>query len=138
VSALQVAAAQSGVLQASSSNDAPDLLRPNPAGVVDLAGALNAAQNQADQVRPANPFRLRYHPPILSHTVKVAVEAVMLGATGDQACCVLNRQALHSGDSFEGLSVEQIMPDTILLRSARYQLALPVDDRPVTLQLPTL
>jgi hypothetical protein len=67
----------------------------------------------------------------------VAVEAVMLGAADDQACCVLNRQALHSGDSFEGLNVEQITHDTILLRSARYRLVLPVDDRPVTLQLPT-
>jgi hypothetical protein len=127
----------SSLHQVSGSNDAPDMLRPNAAGVIDLAGALNAAQNQADQVRPANPFRLRYHPPILSHTVQVAVEAVMLGATDDQACCVLNRQAFHSGDTFEGLSVEQITHDAILLRSARYRLTLPVDDRPVTLQLPT-
>ena len=114
-----------------------DVLRPNAAGIIDLAGALNAAQSQADQVLPANPFRLRYHPPVLSHPVQVAVEAVMLGATDEQACCVLNRQALHPGDSFEGLSVEQIANDTILLRSDRYRLALPVDDRPVTLQLPT-
>jgi len=120
----------------SGSKDPADLLRPNAAGVIDLTGTLNAVQNQADQSDSANPFRLRYHPPILGHAVPVAVEAVMLGAAESQASCVLNHQVLHVGDSFEGLQVERIGPDAILLRSAHYRLALPVEDHPVILQLP--
>lgn len=137
IAALQPAAAAAPPVPAGS-KDPADVLRPNAAGVIDLVGALTAAQNQADQLEPANPFRLRYHPPILGHAVPVAVEAVMLGAAECQASCVLNHQALHVGDSFEGLQIDRIGPEAILLRSARHRLALPVSDRPVVLQLPAL
>ena len=123
-------------VQPKAAEASANLLRPNAAGALDLTSALNTVQAQADQARPANPFRLRYHPPLLSHTVSVAIEAVVLGASAEQDCCVLNRQPLHRRETFEGLVVAQISPDEIVLQRGAYLLALPVGEQTFTLQLP--
>ncbi len=112
------------------------LLRPNAAGQIDLVGTLNAAQNQSDQIRPANPFRVRYHSPLPGRSLSIAIEAVMLGAAAEQDFCVLNRQPLHRSEMFEGLLVTQISSTEIVLQRGVYRIVLPVGERAFTLQLP--
>jgi len=112
------------------------LIESDAGGAIDLAGLMTAEQRTADQAQPVNPFRLRYHPAFTARNVTVSIGGIIRGAGRDRDCCVLNNQVLRSGETFEGLAIDQISADRIVLQSGHYRLALPAGDRPITLRLP--
>jgi len=125
-----------GKRRAAASTGEPRALEPNSSGIIDLAGTMTGEQRLADRAQPTNPFRLRYHPALAARNVAVTVGAIVRGADRARDCCVLNDQALRSGESFEGLAVHEIDGDRVILQTGPYRLALPASDRPLTLRLP--
>jgi hypothetical protein len=126
----------SGSRTAETEGDGAPTLVPNPAGIIDLAGELTAAQQRGDEARPVNPFRLRFHAPVAARTVAVTISGVIRTENRSQDCCVLNGQVLRTGEVFEGLILSAISDLRVILTGDRYRLQLPVDDRPITLRLP--
>jgi hypothetical protein len=110
---------------------APVVVCPNAAGVLDLAGAIQA---QAFDAIP-NPFRNRYHPALQIQELPVAITVVLVGPPPAVPSARINGELYSLGDRFEGLTIAAITAEALELRQGDIRVRVPIQDLTPKLRL---
>jgi len=116
---------------ASTNGDDPhfNVIKPNRENVIELDPNFFVTPTPATN----NPFVQLYRPPVSFREVPLVVSAAV---PGPNPSAVLNDEPYGIGDSFEGLTVYRIEPDTVYLQKNSFVLACPVSEKPLKLRLP--
>lgn len=122
------AVAARAVTPADELSDGEPVLMPSADGVIDIAGAL--AGNGTGE--PVNPFAVRVASSEPAHEITLRVDGVIEGMT---AGAVINDEVVETGEMIDGLWLERIEPDAVVLREGDERLRIPVAGKPTRVRL---